>query len=145
MTGLQKCQKKFLTCTKSLRGRVEFERYARGVLHFLENYAIAHGSAIPMVLGAALPLTASLLGPGSGTRLLACLLGPVNLYILNVCAVAGGKTATHQSVVNEAIAAIEDDPNSTNLLLENYRIISLSRRVVGSLPRKKEGDFATVA
>ena len=29
-------------------------------LHFLENYVIAHGSTIPMVLGAALPFTVSL-------------------------------------------------------------------------------------
>ena len=91
-------------------------------LHFLENYAIVHDSNIPMVLGAALPLTASLLGPGTGTRLLACHLGPVNFYILNVCAVAGRKTATHQPVINEVIATIEDDPNSINLLLENYMV-----------------------
>ena len=128
ITGLQKYQKKFLTCQKSLRGRVglNLEDIPEECLHFLENYAIAHDSNIPMVLGAALPLTASLLGPGTGTRLLACHLGPVNFYILYVCAVAGRKTATHQPVINEVIATIKDDPNSVNLLLENYMVAFLN-------------------
>ena len=35
---------------------LNLEEIPEECLHFLDNYAIAHGSSIPMVLGAALPL-----------------------------------------------------------------------------------------
>ena len=42
---------------------------------------------------------------------------------MNICTTSGGKTATHQSVIGEAIASIElDDPNGITWLLENYTV-----------------------
>ena len=54
---------------------LKWEGIPEECLHLLVNYAIAHGSTNPMVLSAALPLASSLLGLGTGIRLLAYHLG----------------------------------------------------------------------
>ena len=102
---------------------LELDEIPPDVLDFLNNFAVAHGSTVPMVLGAALPLTAAMMGPNTGIRLSPCHLAPTNLYCINICAIAGGKTATHQSVIGSAIQHVEkDDPNCITWLLENYTV-----------------------
>ena len=63
---------------KSYEVPINFEDMPQDCLEFLQNFAVAHGSTLSMVLGAPLPLRAALLGPKTGTKLSACHLSPVN-------------------------------------------------------------------
>ena len=97
--------------------KIDTSLIAPSTRDFLETFAISSSTTLSQLITSILPLVSSLLGPNTGTRLTPSSLTPTNIYLINISAKGGGKTATYQNVLLKGLSSIE---KGQKFLLESY-------------------------
>ena len=98
--------------------KMDFKQMPDNISEFLTQYSISRSTTVSHMMCTVLPLTASLMGPKVGTKVTALNVVPCNIYMMNVCAKGGGKTATFQNILLKGLDAVGED--GPKMLLENY-------------------------